>query len=263
MREVGLVEPPAVIPVPKQPGEYFVLDGHLRIEALKDLGQTHVTCMVATTDDTYSFNKRINRLSAVQDHKMIVQAMDLGVSAMRLGSSLSLAPATILERFRLLNGICPDAIDLLADTNCPARVFDILRQMKPIRQIEAAELMIGNKNLSGTFANALLAATPPNQLVAEKVPAVEGTVSVESLARVERELASLQLQTSAVEDTYGPDVLHLTVIRGYIGTLLANATVVRWLAKHQPEYLKEFQSIADMSELPSQTTPALADSTRG
>ncbi|WP_448675792.1 type I restriction-modification system subunit M N-terminal domain-containing protein [Pseudomonas sp. LY-1] len=32
--------------------------------------------------------------------------------------------------------------------------------------------------------------------------------------------------------------------------LLANAAVVRWLARHQPEFLKEFQSIAELTELP-------------
>ncbi|MGO2710671.1 MAG: hypothetical protein ACTIAS_01465, partial [Pseudomonas helleri] len=28
-----------------------------------------------------------------------------------------------------------------------------------------------------------------------------------------------------------------------------NAAVVRWLARHQPEFLKEFQSIAELTEL--------------
>src|SRR5690606_26225957 len=117
-------------------------------EALKDLGLSDVDCLVAPEDDTYSYNKRINRLSAVQDHKMIVRAMERGVSAERLGKALGLSPLTIKHRFRLLNGICDEAITLLADTNCPAKSFDLLRQMKPLRQIEAAELMVGNKNFS-------------------------------------------------------------------------------------------------------------------
>ncbi|WP_231118573.1 hypothetical protein [Pseudomonas putida] len=33
-----MVEPPAITPVPGRNGCYFLLDGHLRIEALKDLG---------------------------------------------------------------------------------------------------------------------------------------------------------------------------------------------------------------------------------
>jgi ParB-like chromosome segregation protein Spo0J len=40
IREVGLVEPPAVIRDSRESGSYLLLDGHLRIEALRDLGAT-------------------------------------------------------------------------------------------------------------------------------------------------------------------------------------------------------------------------------
>lgn len=250
IQDVGLVEPPAVTPVPGRDGHYFLLDGHLRIEALQDLGEMDVDCLVATDDDTYSYNKRTNKLSAVQSNKMIVRAMERGVSAERLGKALGLSPQTIKQKFRLLNGICAEAVMLLGDTDCPANVFNLLRQMKPLRQIEAAELMIGNKNLSVLLAKALLAATPSDQLAVPRKPPPDQQISAESIARLERELAALQMQIKTVEEDYGPDVLHLTVIKGYLTELLANAAVVRWLAKHQPEYLKEFQSIAELTELP-------------
>lgn len=60
---------------------------------------------------------------------------------------------------------------------------------------------------------------------------------------------ALQLQTSAVEDSYGPDLLHLTVIKGHLTKWLGNAAVLRWLAKHRPEYLKEFQRITDTEDI--------------
>jgi hypothetical protein len=253
IRDVGLVELPAISPIPNRRGHYFLLDGHVRIEVLKELGHVEVDCLVAIDDDTYSYNKRINRLSAVQDHKMIVRAMERGVSAERLSKALGLSPLTIKHRFRLLNGICEDAVALLADTTCPAKVFEVLRQMKPVRQIEAAELMVGNKNFSVMFANALLAATASTQLAYETKPQFDPQVSPESIARMERELAALQMQIKIVEDDYGPDVLHLTVIKGYLAKLLSNATVVRWLAKHQPEYLKEFQRLSEMTDLPGES----------
>lgn len=54
VREVGLVEPPVVKQAPHKKGSYFILDGHLRIEALRELGVQHVDCLVALEDDTYS-----------------------------------------------------------------------------------------------------------------------------------------------------------------------------------------------------------------
>ncbi|MNJ72682.1 RepB plasmid partitioning protein [compost metagenome] len=98
----------------------------------------------------------------------------------------------------------------------------------------------------------MLAATPASLLAFECKAAPEQQVSAESIARLERELAALQMQIKVVEDDYGPDVLHLTVIKGYLTNMLTNAAVVRWLAKHQPEYLKEFQRITEMTDLPGE-----------
>ena len=40
IREVGIVEPPVVARDHSDPGKYLLLDGHLRIDVLKDMGQT-------------------------------------------------------------------------------------------------------------------------------------------------------------------------------------------------------------------------------
>jgi len=247
--EVGVVEPLIVTTAPGKTGKYLLLDGHLRMEALKDLGTASGKCLVATDDDTYTYNKHVNRLSAIQEHKMIVRAMEWGVSAERLARAFNLSPITIQQRFRMLNGICDEAIKLLDDTPTPAKVFSILRQMKPIRQMESAELMVENRNFSVMFANAMLAATPQAQLSDEFRARDQKDASVESLARMERELAALQMQSRAVQDSYGPDVLQLSVIQRYLTTLLANVTVTKWLARHHPEYLREFQEIIDRTEI--------------
>jgi hypothetical protein len=248
MRAIGLVEAPVVTPDHKHPGLYFLLDGHLRIEALKDLNINEVECLVSIDDEAYTYNKRINRLAAVQEHRMIVRAVERGVPEERIAEALGLDGTTIRRRFRLLDGICPDAADLLKDTPCPMKVFDILRQMAGVRQVEAAELMIGQGNFSAIFARAVLIATPEKQLVDTGKKRLRGASAAasEQIARMERELVSLQSRVKSVEDSYGVDNLHLTVAKGYVAKLLANARIVRWLAQNRQEYLTEFQSIAEM-----------------
>lgn len=88
---------------------------------------------------------------------------------------------------------------------------------------------------AATFAKAMLAATPEAQLVdpRKKKPGGERAVTAEQIARLERELASLQAQVKSVEETYGIDNLHLTVAKGYLRKLLGNARVVRWLSQHR------------------------------
>jgi RepB plasmid partitioning protein len=251
IRVIGLVEAPVVTPNTMKPGEYFLLDGHLRVEALSDLGISAVECVVSTDDEAYTYNKRINRIAAVQEHRMIKRAIERGVPEERIAEALGLELGSVRRRSKMLNGICPDAVEFLKDTHCPLVVFDTLRRMAPIRQIEAAELMLGQNNFSGIFAKALLAATPEKLLVQSRKtkPGSVNAVSSEQISRMERELASLQNQVKSVEETYGIDNLHLTVARGYIRKLLTNARVTRWLSQHRHEYLTEFQSIAEIEAI--------------
>lgn len=251
VQEIGLVEPPAVVQAPKQRGYYLLIDGQLRIAALKDLGVAEVDCLVALSDDTYSYNKHISRIAAVQEHRMIVRGMDSGLSPERLSKTLYLSPKTIRDRFRMLHGICDEVVHLMADVECPRKVFDVLRQMTPLRQMEAAELMIGQRNLSIMFAQALLAASQPDQLVPTPTKRLQDpVVSGESIARLERELSTLQMQVKAVEENYGPDQAELTIIQNYVSSLLNSAPVVRWLSANRRDYLTEFQNITDMKRLP-------------
>lgn len=251
VRAIGVIEPPVVAPDPKNPGSYFLLDGLLRVEALKDLGATEVECLVSTDDEAFTYNKRINRLAAIQEHRMIVRTIERGVSEAQIAEALGLDIVTVKRRFRMLDGICPDVAELLKDSPCPAQVFEILRRMVPLRQIEAAELMVGQNNFTVIFAKALLLATPEDQLVdPRKRHPAKSAVSSEHIARLERELVNLQTQIKSVEDGYGIDNLHLTVAKGYVAKLLGNARVVRWLTQNRPEYLAEFQTIAEIQSLP-------------
>ncbi|GAJ29797.1 plasmid partitioning protein RepB C-terminal domain-containing protein [Acidomonas methanolica] len=251
IKAIGLVEAPVVMTDTENAGTWFLLDGHLRLEALKELGITEVECLLTTDDDTYTYNKRVNRIPPIQEHRMIVRAMERGVSAIDIAQALDLEVQSVLRRFRLLEGISVEAAEMLKDTPCSMKVFDILRQMSAVRQIEAADLMIGQNNFSIMFARAIRAATPESQLVSARKGRGTGTQtpSGQQIARMERELAALQTQVKSVDETYGIDNLHLTVARGYIAKLLANSRIVRWLTIHQQDYLGEFQKIAEIDTL--------------
>jgi hypothetical protein len=81
-----------------------------------------------------------------------------------------------------------------------------------------ARLMIGHNNFTRPFVMALLAATPESQLAKSKHKPKTTTSAVtrEQVTRLERELASLQMQTKGFEETYGLDNLHLTVAKAYL-----------------------------------------------
>lgn len=52
---VGLVEPLVVMPERDVEGRYVVLDGRLRLEALRRLGKQSAICLLATKHETYTY----------------------------------------------------------------------------------------------------------------------------------------------------------------------------------------------------------------
>lgn len=250
IKEVGLVEPPVVSRSPDQDGSYLLLDGHIRIEVLKDLGIEQVECLVSTDDEAFTYNKRISRLAPIQEHRMIRKAIERGVSGEKIALALDLNPRTIVRKARLLDGICEEAVGILKDKPCTMVVFETLRKMKTLRQIEAAELMANANNYSVAYISAILAGTPQAQLADTTKPKKMKGITPEAMARMERELARLQEGITSIQDSYGRDHLQLTVIKGYLGKLLGNARIVRYLMQHRPEFLAEFQAIAEMAPGP-------------
>jgi hypothetical protein len=62
--EIGIIEPPVVADDRNDPRRFLLLDGHLRIEALKQMDETEVLCLISTARSTvpsYSVAYRVGR----------------------------------------------------------------------------------------------------------------------------------------------------------------------------------------------------------
>ncbi|MBI2254739.1 MAG: ParB N-terminal domain-containing protein [Proteobacteria bacterium] len=247
--EVGIIEPLVVTKARGQRGHYLLLDGHLRLAALKDQGIREVLCLVADDDEAFTYNKRVNRLATVQEHFMIVKALDKGVSEEKLARALNVDPKLIKRRKVLLDGICPEVVDLLKDKPLNPTTFDALRKMRPMRQIEVAELMTISGNYTASYAKSLLAATRQIDLLKPDQPKRVGGLSPEQMAKMEREMESLQQDFKQIEASYGDDVLHLVIASGFVGKLIGNSAIERYLDRHHSEILAEFKSIVSNSSL--------------
>lgn len=105
----------------------------------------HVTqwAAIATDDESYTYNSRINRVSSIQEHLMIKRAIKRGVPPERLAKALNVNASTIVRKATLLEGICPEAAELLKDRQFGINISTVLRKMKPTRQVECVELFSG------------------------------------------------------------------------------------------------------------------------
>lgn len=179
---------------------------------------------------------------------MILKAIKNGVPEERIATALNIDIASIRRKRDLLVGICPEAVELLKDTRISANAVRELRKVRPIRQIEIAELMNAAGNHSVAYAQCLLAATPAEQLVDASVR--NGLrISAEDIARIEREMDALSSDYRKIEKSHGENVLHLVVVLGYLKSLLDNARVIRFLSQNCPDLLRQFNTIAESKRL--------------
>lgn len=248
--EIGIIEPLVVARPTSEGAVFLLLDGHMRYAALLDLGVKEALCLIASDDETFTYNKRVSHLATVQEHLMIVRALERGVSEEKLAKALDINIAAIKRKIVLLDGICDEVVEIVKDRPLvTSAVFGALRKMRPIRQIEAAELMTAAGNFTAGYAKALLAATKQHDLVHPERPKRVRGMSTEQMARMEREMETVQHDFKVVEASYGDQVLELVIASAYLSKLIANSEIARYLDLHHPELVQEFKAIVAASSL--------------
>ena len=249
IKEVGVIEPLMVYPAKGNPGNYLLLDGHLRYCALKELEIGEVECLIAKEDESFTYNAKINRLSPIQEHTMIMKAVKDGVTPERIASALNLSLQYVRSNMTLLTGIHSEAIDLLKDKQISPGAIRILKRVNAVRQIEMAEMMVSMNTYAKGYVEAIFLATPKEQLTDPETPKRVPGMSPEDIAKMEYEMEGLERDFKAIEETYGQNVLNLTLARGYVKKLLENARVVRFLSAQQPDIFSEFEALAAAESL--------------
>lgn len=248
VHEIGVIEPLAVTKADAD-GRHMLLDGHLRLNALRERGEASAICIVSDDDEAFTYNKRVNRLATVQEHYMISRAIDRGVPPGMIATALGLDEKAVMRRRNLLDGIAEGAVEILKDRPVNPAVFDVLRRMKGYRQVETAELMASMNNFTANYAKAILAATRQQDLARPDRPKTMTGVTAEQMARMERELEKLNQDYRGIEATFGDDVLQLVLASRYLGRLIENAHVASYLESRHPDILREFRSIVAASSL--------------
>jgi hypothetical protein len=243
MREVGMIEPLVVHPQKDKSGTFILLDGHLRLLALKQIGKTVAECIISNDDECFTYNARINRLPPIQCHKMIVKAIRNGVNPERIASALDMPLNVVRALIELLDGVTEEAANLLKDRNISEKGIRLLKKVKPLRQIEIAEVLVSANNYSIGYIEALILGTPSDQRVNSGEHKKKTGLSTEELAGMEREMESLEKDFKTVKTSFTENMMCLTCARGYIKKLLDNAKVVRFLNANYSDIFSGFENI--------------------
>jgi len=213
------------------------------------MGESKVFCLVSKDHEAYTYNHKVNRLNPIQEHYMIMKAIEFGVSEDRISKALNVDVARIKQKRNMIKGLCAEADELLKDRIISPAALALLKKVKPFRQIEIADLMIGVHNFSVNYAKAMVAATPESDLVEQEKPKTAEGISLVNLNRMRKEMETLGKDFRLIEESYGRNMLDLTLARGYLGKILDNGKVVRFLSSRHPDILAEFSKIVESSSL--------------
>lgn len=242
LKHIGLIEP--LVVYPRGAGDYLLLDGHVRLEILKSIGVKEAKCLLSTDDEAYTYNRHVNHVPPIAQHFMLLEALKTGLTEERIAAALDVSLESIRTKRDMLNGICCEVVQLLVDKHVSPQVFGVLRKMKPIRQIEAAEHMIAGATYTVPFARALLAVTKPD-LLEDSVLASKKLQATSTAARsmLEEQNEFLLRDLKSVEESYGTDALTLTVACGYFDHLLQNPKIERYLARYHSDMLQTLRKL--------------------
>lgn len=249
IKEVGLIEPLMVFPQRGSKDAYLLLDGHMRLKALHELGATEAFCLIASTDDAFTYNDKVNRLSLIQEHAMIVRAIEHGVTPDQISKALSVDVGKVRASLNLLNGIDAEAVEILKDKPITATALRMFRKAKPPRQVDMAQLMVSGSNYTRAYADALIIGTPADQLVGGNKPKAPRGISDDEVTRMEKEMEILERDYRLHQDGFGENSLHLNAIQRYVKRLLENVKVKRFMSNRYPELLEELEELASLESL--------------
>lgn len=246
----GVIQPLVVYPCEADgpdKGKFRILDGHLRWDILNSLGHEEEECIISTDDEGYTYNHKVNRVSTIQSHYMIMKIIKEGVPEERIAMALNVDVEKIKEQRNLLKDICKEAIDILKDKNISSSALAHLRKVKPVRQVFICTVLKNANNFSETMTKCLVSATPDDLLVTPKQNTKKPIIDSEGVKNIQAEIENLENDYASLDETYRDTVYKFMLARGYIEKLMKNAKVVRYLAEHHGEMFNSFNKVMSIT----------------
>jgi len=149
----------------------------------------------------------------------------------------------------LVEGICLEALDRLKDFGAPLKIFGLLREVVPGRQVEIVRLMLAMDRVQFRVAKVLIELTPRSQLTnpLARRKRYEG-ISSAQMAAMEADIAEVSHKYLSAASTHGSEMLNLIAATSYFDRLLNNPKLVRYLARNFTGQLEVFQNLLDFRE---------------
>ena len=239
IKAVGLIEPLVVYP---EGDDYVILDGVQRYRALLELGVEVAPCILGRQREAFTGNRMVNRVSPVQEHRMIEKSLEEVDEA---SIAVALGITTIGHRLKktLLKRLHPDvaaAFDEGKINRVCAREFTHVR---PARQKEILDAMAGYKDYSTAFVRTLVIKTPAHQRDTGRRKHNPWDRSAQRRNDLLKQLADAEQKHDFYSRLYKQYTIDLLRMAIYVRTLINNTRVREYLQARHPAVVAQFEAI--------------------
>jgi len=240
IKAIGLIEPVIVFP---EGTDYVITDGVQRYRALLELGVETVPCIVARQREAFTSNRMVNRVSAVQENRMIQKSLE-ELDEKTIAAALNLSGIAHRLKKTLLKHLHSEVAAALDQGSITRTCAMELTYVKPDRQSEILSAMKGYKDFSVAFARSLILKTPPGQRESRRRrkqnPWNKSAQRKNDLLKKLAEAEQKHDFYSRLYKQYTIDLLRLAI---YARTLLTNNRVRVHLDQHHQEIVARFDAI--------------------
>jgi ParB-like chromosome segregation protein Spo0J len=239
IKAIGLIEPLIVFPE----GEDFVItDGVQRYRALLDLGVEIVPCIIGARREAFTGNRMVNRLSAVQENRMIEKSLE-ELDEPTIAAALNLSGIAHRMKKTLLKQLHPNTATAL-DQGAITRICAMeLTHVKPDRQTEILTAMKGYKDFSVAFARSLILKTPPAQREVRRRKRNPWNKSAQRKNDLIKKLAEAEQKHDFYSRLYKQYTIDLLRLAIYARALLTNQRIREYLDQRHPETVTRFETV--------------------
>jgi ParB-like chromosome segregation protein Spo0J len=239
IKAVGLIEPLVVYP---EGDDYVILDGAQCYRALLELGVEVVPCILGRQREAFTGNRMVNRLSPVQEHRMIEKSL-LEVDEASIAAALGITNLSHRLKKTLLKQLHADvaaAFDAGKISRSCAREFT---HVKPQRQKEILQAMESYKDYSASFTRTLVVKTPPHQRESrgrKHNPWDKTAQRKNDLLKKLEESEQKHDFYSQLYKQYTVDLLRLAI---YARSMLTNQRLREYLNRNHPDIVERLEAI--------------------
>lgn len=255
---IGLIEPLCVY---QENGHYVILDGYLRYKALRQIGEETAPCIINATKEAYTYNRMINKLSAVQESRMLRESLKK-IDQNTIADVFGVKSIQYHLGTAMLKHLDQKVISAVDQHRLSRRCARELTYVKRPRQVEILKEMDKCGDYSTSFARAMItktSASQRNEKKKSKKPWQDHSGRKQELVNKLENVQKRYDFYTGLYRQYCADLLKLFV---YVRKLITNSKIRSYLDINYPDILDQFEKIifeADNKQVLTQACPNIED----